>query len=394
MTTGGEVQWVAPLVVLFAGVAIGALLFLRGRGTSRAESAVASGRGDLQLEFDAMIHRLRELAAAGAAFDGERRALERDAAALLRELSTEPVSPVVQVNAAPNGNRALRAMLWATGSCVVLAVMYVVLLQSAAPRPENGIATGGLPPTGDTTLAALEQQLAAAPDNAELRLELAGQLLQRGDMQGVLRHTTAVLQHSPEHPRALSYDALARLATGDSDTALRNLERALAKDPALVEAWVHLSLVHTQRGDREKAIAALDQARSRAPESAAMFDTLQQEIEAKFGAGSATPPAGDTSYTIRISGRAPEAGVIFVSLRPAGVTSGPPVAVKRLERVAFPLEVTLSAADSMQGGALPASARIEARVDADGDPLTRDAGAATAVRDRVAAGSTIDLTLQ
>ena len=42
----------------------------------------------------------------------------------------------------------------------------------------------------------------------------------------------------------------------------------------------------------------------------------------------------------------------------------------------------------MMGQPLPARARLEARVDADGDPLTRDASDPAARQDDVAAGST------
>ena len=82
----------------------------------------------------------------------------------------------------------------------------------------------------------------------------------------------------------------------------------------------------------------------------------------------------------------PAGALVFVTARAAGQSGGPPVAVKRLP-AAFPLRFELSAADSMMGQELPPKLRVEARVDSDGDPLTR-APADPAVRlDSVALGT-------
>ena len=60
-----------------------------------------------------------------------------------------------------------------------------------------------------------------------------------------------------------------------------------------------------------------------------------------------------------------------MTVREAGVAQGPPVAVKRLESGAFPLQFELGAADSMMGQPLPERMRIDVRADSDGDPMTR-----------------------
>ena len=86
--------------------------------------------------------------------------------------------------------------------------------------------------------------------------------------------------------------------------------------------------------------------------------------------------------------------LVFVTVRPAGVTQGPPVAVKRLPAASFPLEFQIDASDSMMGQPLPEHARIEARVDADGDPLTRGPGDPSARLDDVTAGTRLRLVLQ
>jgi hypothetical protein len=86
--------------------------------------------------------------------------------------------------------------------------------------------------------------------------------------------------------------------------------------------------------------------------------------------------------------------LVFVTVREAGVAQGPPVAVKRLPASSFPLEFAIGPEDSMMGQALPARARVEARVDSDGNPLTRDAGDPSARQDDVTAGTRLRLVLQ
>ena len=67
--------------------------------------------------------------------------------------------------------------------------------------------------------------------------------------------------------------------------------------------------------------------------------------------------------------------------------SGPPVAVKRLRAVNFPITVTLSDKDSMAGESLPGLMRLDARIDSDGDPLTKDPRDPKAMEDNVRPGS-------
>jgi hypothetical protein len=75
-------------------------------------------------------------------------------------------------------------------------------------------------------------------------------------------------------------------------------------------------------------------------------------------------------------------------VREARVQRGPPAAVKRLNVGAFPLRFELGDEDSMAGEPLPDPLRIEARVDSDGNAMTRDPGDPTAVEDGVRRGAT------
>jgi hypothetical protein len=63
--------------------------------------------------------------------------------------------------------------------------------------------------------------------------------------------------------------------------------------------------------------------------------------------------------------------VVFVMLREEGFGAGPPRAVRRLVADAFPLAFEIGDGDSMNGEPIPDGVLVEARLDADGDPVTR-----------------------
>jgi hypothetical protein len=58
------------------------------------------------------------------------------------------------------------------------------------------------------------------------------------------------------------------------------------------------------------------------------------------------------------------------------------------------MTIDLSQSDSMMGQPLPAKMRIEARIDSDGDPLTKDPKDPSGVLDGVVAGQSVSLTLK
>jgi hypothetical protein len=83
----------------------------------------------------------------------------------------------------------------------------------------------------------------------------------------------------------------------------------------------------------------------------------------------------------------PSDAILFVIAREAGFATGPPIAVKRVAAVNFPITVTLSEKDSMSGESLPGLIRIDARVDRDGDPMSKDPKDPVASEDNVRPGA-------
>jgi hypothetical protein len=92
--------------------------------------------------------------------------------------------------------------------------------------------------------------------------------------------------------------------------------------------------------------------------------------------------------------RVPQHAIIYIIARAAGVTSGPPVAVKRLLASGFPMSVDFGSADSMMGQPMPPKIHLEVRLDSDGDAATKSPQDANAVQDGVATGANVALVLK
>ena len=77
-------------------------------------------------------------------------------------------------------------------------------------------------------------------------------------------------------------------------------------------------------------------------------------------------------------GRTTDAGgrsTLYIVARAAGAGGGPPLAVKRIVGPTFPISFSLGAGDVMMPGmAFEGPLDLSARLDRDGDPLTREPG--------------------
>jgi tetratricopeptide (TPR) repeat protein len=300
---------------------------------------------------------------------------------------------------------------------MVLGLMLVYVSRSANERREGGSVTGSLPgedrPTAgeDPELAGLEAAVVRAPGDVETRILLARRYLARQDLMAVWNHTKAVLEIAPGEPRALGYQALVRLAMGQGDLAEQMLKQALAESPDFLEGHLHLAIVYAQTGKPQQAEEVLAAAMRRFPGQEETLRRLRDEIRAVAGqeptaelrdphAGIAPPSAaspaaapaaadgirGTIDLAPGLAGRA-GSGVVFVMVRQAGASAGPPIAARRIDTTRFPVPFEIGSADSMMGGELPDELLVEARLDRDGDAASRDPSDPLARRDRVKKGS-------
>ncbi len=421
----GTVDWVPGLVVLALGLVAG--FFVVRRTVSSAAPVRAAGalqRRDLEARRDTLLDQLREMGpVAGAPL--ERARLEREAAEVLREIdhlaaAKAPARAKAHeaAAAAPVRDRAaLKGFLWGTASAGAIALLLFLVSRSATEREDGGSLTGEVPggpgaaTDEDAELAQLRQAVVRNPDDMDGRMALARAALTRQDMMTVFEQTRAVLERQPGHARALSYQALVRLAMGQADTAEGMLKEALANEPDLIEGYVHLSLVHLRQGRLDAAEADIEEAARRHPPQAPRLRALWAEMKAQAAAApepataagedphkdlpepaarAAAPAGGGVRGTVELApGAKPVPGaIVFITVRAAGSAGGPPVAAKRLPADTFPLAFDVGPGDSMMGQALPERMRVDARVDGDGDPMTRDPADPSGSADDVRLGAT------
>lgn len=433
-----EVDWGPAVSVLAAGLIVGALVLWRvvlRRGSQAKPPATAPLEvRDLLGKYQALLAQLRELDDIASKRTPEqialeRHALEHQAARVLRDADrlTQAAPPPGKTKRdapqqtvatpVPAPASAVQGFLWGVGSIAALGLLFFFVSRSAQQREPGATATGNTPvagaaaPSDDAELAQARAALERNPEDVDARLDLVRLYLVRQDMMAVFNETQTVLQRSPGNPRALSYQALVRLAMGQAPKAESMLKEAIAKDPQLLDAYLHLMLVYVRSGREGEAEKVLADVSRRFPDRAESFKGLLGEMRTRLRddaqAADAPGPGEDPHANVAVGGRARAekkvsgvleldpslegrtvpGAVVFVTLREGGFGAGPPLAAKRLPAAAFPMRFEIGSADSMTGEALPDDLLVEARIDSDGDPLTRPRSDPYGSADRVPAGS-------
>jgi cytochrome c-type biogenesis protein CcmH len=441
-------EWVSAVAILAAGLILGLIFVILSNRRRTKASTLGSDPDiefrDLEAKRDALILQLRDLDQKSS--PAERTRLELETAEVLRQIdghgrgSRVVPSDEVEVAEASPMNPALRGFLWGAVSFAVLAGLGYFVMQSASPREEGGLATGGLPSQSATQRDPMLEQIQAAvmrnPEDLQLRNDFAQALLERDDLMGVFEQTKFVLDRAPEDSRALTFQALVRLAMGEADTAISMLQRASQSDPKNLDSWVGLAWIYAQSDRMDEAEAMMAEAGKQSPQDKQRLDEVFAQMKVQIAQmKDAPPPGGDLPAghppidgqlpaghppVAPAAGAAPatamatpaspgdgrsiqvtleldpaarvRSGVLYVMARPPA--GGPPVAVKRMQVSTFPVTFDFGAADSMMGQPLPDRFLLEARLDSDGDAATRSPNDPSATQQNVAPGASVRLALR
>jgi tetratricopeptide (TPR) repeat protein len=425
-------DWTSAIAILTAGLALGLLfaLFFAKRKSALPVIGNDSERKDLEAKRDVLVQRLRDLDES--AQPEERARLEHETAEVLRKLDgMPPAGTVVETAHVPaTMNPTIKGFLWGAGSFAALAGLFYLVTQASTPRQEGGTVTGNTPAMGQQQPAAqqgmpstnpmvlqLEAAVQREPNNLQLRNDLAQAYLETDNLMAVFEQTKFVLEKSPTDSRALTFQALVRMAMGDAEEATKMLQQATRSDPKNLDAWVSLAWVYAQQKKMAEAEAMIAEAVKQSPNDRARLEDVFTQMKMQAAqpqqasavpeghppidgtpAPAATPAAasaGGRSITVTLDldpAARSKSGVLYVMARnPMG---GPPVAVKRLMVSSFPTTFTLGQADSMMGQPLPDKFRLEARLDSDGDAATKAPTDPTAMQNDVMVGANVKLALK
>jgi tetratricopeptide (TPR) repeat protein len=327
----------------------------------------------------------------------------------------------------------LVGVLFGGGMTAVVALLIVLAMRDATPNPNQPMAMGGdggaggqaveaqepepLPPA----LQSLVQQWEQDPSNVAVGNRLSHGLLEVGRFFESFQVAQKIMEVEPSDPEARTHLAAVRMAMGMRDQARSLLDDVLENHPDLIEAYLYRGVLHAEEGDRAKAAEVWQRGvDASGGEHAGLKRLIELEREQRLPSdlrerpppqdpASAPPhptaavPSADGAaqtgdpgaYQVTLSlpdgSSVPPNAVLFVSvLNEAG---GPPVAVKRMASPSFPMRLSLGAADSMMGQALPENGRIRARLDTDGNVSTRIEGELQAEAP-AQPGNPVELTLQ
>ena len=259
---------------------------------------------------------------------------------------------------------------------------------------------------------ALRAQVERDPGDIGARKRLALLLVSNDQLVPAFQQAQALLDRNPQDIDGLYVQAVARIAMGQSEPALALLDQVLELYPDHVQALGWRGIVLYRTGDLSAAVSSwergIEAAGGQHPELEQM---VMAALEEEAGLTSApTPvraePAPTSAVAALLAGVASDEfgvrlelgpgvvappGVLFVSLRPAA--GSPPVAVRRISGPTFPLDLTLTANDSMMGAELPDSGVLSVRLDQDGDVSAVTAGDLTAEAE-VEAGQVATVSLK
>ncbi len=364
--------WAIPTAVLGLGLLVGMVLVFFSRGR-RGRDHLA----ELTAVKDSLLDQLRSLEAdkaklAPAIFEDRWARLLDQAAAAVRDLERERVSPTpeqTKVEAEAHGGRRP----WGTmvGALVFFALLGVGLVQYSAPRQEGGSLTG----TDLSGAAQREAQIEAAkatleenPDDIDALNLITYQALATGNLGEAMKWMDRCRKVAPEHPEVRTHLAILQMSIGMTDKAKTELDAALEIDPNLSKALLWRGMASVRSGERTKAVGFLE----RALENASTPDERRSATQALAEARRPPPKVmlrGSLGLAQGLT--KPQGGVLFVMVRRSEAGQGPPIAAVRLDPRGVPGTFSVTDRDMMMGGTWPEQVWVEARIDTDGNPMTK-----------------------
>ncbi len=408
--------WVLPFAVLLAGLVFAAWFLRRWSGRVRDEpegpldpellervrAEVAGedfpeGRGrnppddeqtrvyqDLrELEFD---HQAGKLSAAD--YEALKQRYERQAVGGLEESrESAAASPEPEMIQTTDSKGSKRTWVLAAGAAVLLVggvTLGLLLGQSLRPRTstEDSITGDFLTGTGPGGIS--RSQAVEGPAAA---LRRGQEAFQRKDFKTAIAAFRTVLGQDPGHPLANAYMGMVLAQAGHTDSALAALDRALSRTPNLPLAlWAKGMILYQEGRDPDGAREHLQRLQKLLP--AGDQREAVRDIIARIGQTPKEAPKAPAGPRIEGSvrlepGRTADAGersTLYIVARAAGAEGGPPLAVKRVVGPTFPVSFSLGPGDVMMPGmAFEGPLDLSARLDRDGDPLTREPGEPTGV---------------
>jgi hypothetical protein len=260
-------------------------------------------------------------------------------------------------------------------------VVGVMLSQSIRPRtsPEESI-------TGDFLTGTASAR--GGTGNVSSLLQEAGTAISKEDWPTAIEAVKKVLALDPNQPEAHAYMGYILFQANHADGALMAFDKALSLSPNIpIALWGKGMTLYQAKQDYAGAREVFQQLLKIVPAGSERAEVEKilaeipqsgnQPVQPKKpapekGGTPALQIAGKISIDPKLKSSVDGQAVLFIIARAGG---GAPVAVKKVDRPVFPLSYTLGSENvMMQGASLSGKLMLSARLDKDGNPMTREPG--------------------
>jgi tetratricopeptide (TPR) repeat protein len=322
--------------------------------------------------------------------------IESKGGAVMQQLGALPAEPAVKTpkerpprasepKSAPAPERFRRWQLITGGVFLLLfgLALGVILTQSIRPRgSENDTITGDFM-TGTTP----------ATGNVRAALDEGKQAFEKQDFPRAIDAFKKALAADPNNPEAHAYMGFILVQAGHGDGALMAFDKALAAAPNFPMAlWGKGMVLYQEKKDYAGAREVLEKVLNLMPPGEERNEIAKVLMEIPAGSGQPTPAAaapttakaapsssaqitGTVTIDPKLKSTVDPNAALFIIARPAGGAGGPPLAVKKIDKPAFPLTYSLSQENvMMQGTPFTGRVSIFVRLDKDANPVTRTVG--------------------
>ncbi len=350
------------------------------------------------LEFDYQAGRISKTD-----YEELRRGYEEQASVVLKELDT--ISPATLAEPAPesepmgqtvtNPTSAGSRRTWifpaiATFLLIFGVTLGVLLSNSLRTRTSTDDSITGDFLTGTSSQGDPSGSTVGAQDLPSLLAQGRG-AFERQEWPKAIDAFKRILAMDANQPEANSYMGLILADAGHADSALTAFDRALSINPNYPLALLGSGMVlYRQKGDTDGGSQRLKKLLGTlppGPEKEQLKKTIAEMGKGGDEGEGAVTQAGVPKESVqgaitgtiamdpKLKSQQSGQGVLFIIARSAGTQGGPPLAVRRFERPAFPFKYSLGQDNTMiPGTQFKGKMVITARLDKDGNPVTRGAG--------------------
>ena len=372
--------WGAPLIVLGSSLVVAAVWLFSSKEEKADVKTAQSAKAELLAEKKQYMEALQELEADRlkmdeAAYLAQKETLISAAAVVLQNIEGETWEEEHMThNPSPSAEKSAMSG-WAifAASTVFFVVLGGLLAQYSAPRQEGQVMTGGSQETVTASrmeqarqerLSRAQEQLSKTPEDIDANNILAYDALLQRDFSTAMKHMETVRGLEPNNPEMLVHLGILQISVGMPDRAEEVFNKALEVEPEMGKALLWRGVLNSNLGNKEEALKDIKV-------SIAYLELPEEKLFAQSLLDELDKPPPILAGTINMSDVAVGKGTLFVIVRRAKDGGGPPVAVQRAPRAQFPFSFAVGRGDMVMGGAWPEEVWIEARLDSDGNAMTK-----------------------